>query len=171
MNISKWGKVKLERLSDHIDIERLKNPKSIEIDEPMLSSHLTCDVHFNDSLDSIKISNESESGKKLKTVSIKNQRVNTIKLNPHIDSYIINTIKLNQLLKENFTFDRIDAFFKSKKKKKKIVSENINKDQQSGMKIKKTIIHSNDSARSALWQFVVIMSLHTGFDGKIALFK
>ena len=168
MNNLKWGKIKLERLSDHIDVEKLKHPKSIEIDEPFLPSHLTCDIHLNDSLDSIKIPNDSVSGKIVTEMSNKSQIAKKNKLNPNIDSYIINTIKLNQLLKENYTFDKIDAFFKCKKAKKKGVSEkaNVNKHKQLVRKMKNPIIHSNESARSSLWQFVVIMSLHAGFDGK-----
>jgi hypothetical protein len=170
MNNYKWGKIKLERLSNHVEVERLKHPKSIEIDEPILPGHLSYDSHLNDSLDSNKISHEIEPGKIATEISNKNQREQKIKLYPNIDSYVINTIKLNQLLKENFTFDQIDAFFKSKKKKGKIVSEKANKNKQKNLpKNKKTTTittHSNESARSSLWQFVVVMSLHAGFDGK-----
>ena len=94
--------------------------------------------------------------KKTEKKSFENKNVQT-NLQPSIDSYIINTIKLNRILKNNLTFEQIECFNNKSAKKSKNFTKSI-------------IINTDEEARQALKQFVIIMSLHSGFTGKFKLF-
>ncbi len=89
--------------------------------------------------------------KKIETKSFENKNVQA-NLQPTIDSYIINTIKLNRILKSNLTFEQIECF-------------NNKSIEKSVTPTKPIIINTDEEARYALKQFIVIMSLHSGFTG------
>lgn len=59
---------------------------------------------------------------------------------------------MNRILTNNLTFEQIECFMN----KTKIAT-----------KVKKFVINTDDEARKALKQFIVIMSLHSGFAGKV----
>ena len=85
-----------------------------------------------------------------------------INLQPTIDSYIINTIKLNRIINSGLAFDKIEYFTNKKtrqpEKRSKIKSRNI-------------VINSDKEARICLRQFITIMSIHCGFTGIISNFN
>lgn len=77
---------------------------------------------------------------------------NSYKIQPSIDSYIINTIKLNQILKNRISFDQIEFFSNMNLK-----NENKNK--------KTILVKTDQDARDSLKKFICIMCIHSGFNG------
>lgn len=75
-----------------------------------------------------------------------------INLQPTIDSYIINTIKLNRILNSGLDFDQIE-FFSNKSKLKERTTQK-----------KPVIVNTDKDARHVLRQFITVMSIHTGFE-------
>jgi hypothetical protein len=87
-------------------------------------------------------------------------------LQPSIDSYIMNTIKLNEILKNNISFDQVD-FFK-KQSTNSTQQQQQQKQQQSTTSPRPDIdlemkITSDDDARVILRKFITIMAMHSGF--------
>lgn len=80
------------------------------------------------------------------------------KFRPNVDSYIINTIKLNKILNKQTRFEDVEFFRKKKKLPKKL-------------KIEMPKIYSNQDAQIHLKQFISIMSIHTGFSRILLFFK
>lgn len=77
---------------------------------------------------------------------------------PLIDSYIVNTIKLNQIVKNRVMFDQVELFKKWNTAKNKSGQEK--KDNLSSSTIK-----TNEELRFYLRQFITIMCLHIDFTG------
>ncbi len=75
------------------------------------------------------------------------------KFQPSIDSYIINTIKLNQILKNRISFDQVEFFSKRNSKNEKRSNRNS------------ILIKKDDDARDSLKKFICIMCIHSGFNG------
>ena len=88
------------------------------------------------------------------------------RLEPNIDSYIVNTIKLNRILRNQVSFDQIDFF--TKPTKKKINSSAAWKKTNSIPTSSSTqqVILSSKEVRECLMNFIVIMSLHCGHTSK-----
>ena len=167
---SNWGHIPLQKLPKEIDINRLKTPRAVLADDPLLPSILNLDPESPSSQKLNQILNISASNKK--SSKTENDQIkkepsskltdnkeakNVYRLQPTIDSYIINTIKLNEILKNRVSFDQVDFFVKKKCKKDE-------KKPKTQIKPKK-IINSDDDARSYLKQFIIIMSIHSGFTG------
>jgi hypothetical protein len=150
-NFKYWGEIKRERLPKEIDIQKMKQPKPLLIDEPLLPSMLKID-HA-----------KSENLSPPQTKPSDNKRNNTsseqtkTSLRPSIDSYIINTIKLNQLLKNQVAFDQVDFFLKKPANKS---------NNSASKKLAKLRVNNDQDARYYMKQFITIMSLHCGFVGK-----
>jgi hypothetical protein len=149
-NLKYWGEIKRERLPKEIDLHKLKQAKPTLVDEPLLPSMLN--------IDTAKLSNlasyQTRNGDKQSDAAAVDQKPAKISLQPSIDSYIINTIKLNQILKNQVPFDQVDFFFKKPAKK------TISKKQA------KIRVSNDEDARHYMKQFITIMSLHCGFVGR-----
>jgi hypothetical protein len=137
INTKLWGEPKLEKLSKTIDINKLKQIHALASDEPLISSNLNENI----------INNDNNNG--ILSQSTLNKKSH---FQPHIDSYIVNTIKLNQLLKSNEPFESVDFFKK-----------NNTKCDQNEQK-KQITIHSDNDAHKYLKDFIVIMCMHCGFE-------
>ena len=96
----------------------------------------------------------SEENKNSKQLS----KIKRYKFRPSIDSYIISTIKLNQVLKDKTPFEEVDFFLKSKRKSAKKLKSN-------GEIFPK--INTDEDARFYLKKFVSTMAIHCGFTRKI----
>ena len=70
----------------------------------------------------------------------------------------LNTIKLNQILKNDVPIEQIDFFFQKQNKK--------SHKKQATDKAQTLHITNDQEARHYMKQFIVIMSLHCGFVGK-----
>ena len=86
----------------------------------------------------------------------------THRLEPTIDSYIVNTIKLNKILRNQVSFDKIEFFTRSSRKAKSTVKSKKSPLKESNL--------SNKEVRECLKNFIVIMSLHCGLNSKLLLF-
>ena len=145
-----WGKIKRERLPKEIDLSKIKQAKPTLIDEPLLPSILN--------IGSPQLSHSHVSHSYDSKHSRKKFTSNSTNLRPSIDSYIINTIKLNQILKNDVPIEQIDFFFQKQNKK--------SHKKQATDKAQTLHITNDQEARHYMKQFIVIMSLHCGFVGK-----
>lgn len=91
------------------------------------------------------------------TTSKQISKIKRYKFRPSLDSYIISTIKLNQVLKDKTPFEQVDFFLKSKRKNPKKLKSTRGKIPQ---------INTDEDARFYLKQFISIMSIHCGFTRK-----
>ena len=153
----RWGSFSVSKLPADIDLTRLKQARMIVADEPPLLPFQVESIDRNTSAatTAAAAATATASAETFKTFDAAkvdgNDKAFRVTLQPSVDSYIINTIKLNRLLKQNVTFDRLT--FPSKKKKKPSSSSYVSK------------ISSDDEARFHLRRFAKIMLLHGGFDG------
>ena len=89
-----------------------------------------------------------------------------------IDSYIINTIRLNQILKNRVPFDQVDLFKRSTSLKTEPSSNNGKSKSNSRSKSRSArrglVIETNEQAHVYLKQFITIMCLHIDFTGMIS---
>ena len=88
----------------------------------------------------------------------------THRLEPTIDSYIVNTIKLNKILRNQVSFDKIEFFTRSTKKTKCESAKTTMKSKKSTIKEPNL---SNKEVRECLKNFIVLMSLHCGLNSKL----
>jgi len=86
------------------------------------------------------------------------------RLQPSIDSYIVNTIKLNKILRNQVSFDQIDFFTRPTKKAIKFKAT-----EKSKISRRQEVLSSKD-VRECLKNFIVIMSLHCGLTSKLFKF-
>ena len=84
-------------------------------------------------------------------------KIKRYKFRPSIDSYIISTIKLNQVLRDKTPFEEVDFFRKSKRKNAKKLKINRGNYPK---------ITTDEDARFHLKQFISIMAIHCGFNSK-----
>ena len=87
-------------------------------------------------------------------------------LEPNIDSYIVNTIKLNRILRNQVSFDQIDFFTKTTKKKINSSTTRKKTNSKATFSSNQQIILSSKEVRECLKNFIVIMSLHCGHTSK-----
>jgi hypothetical protein len=155
---SLWGDLKLDKLPKEIDIKRLKQVRPVLTDEPLLPSILTADVSPSSAdLDKSSSSNKKSKSSKKKTTTAPTTTATTA-ANATIDSYIVNTIKLNQILKKRTSFDQVEFFKRSLKQ-----NSRAKNDQNVAPAV---TINSDEQARFYLKQFVTVMCLHIDFTGK-----
>ena len=151
-NTKLWGKIKLQRLPSNVSLKTMKQTvRPILIDEPILPSILNIE---NSNTNEKGVKNAPQFRSKTSKVTENN---GFEQLQPSIDSYIINTIKLNQILNSNVPFERVDFFVKSKS------CEQISSKRKQAPKAAR--VNTDEEARHFLKQFVIIMCLHCGFDG------
>ena len=164
----KWGEMKPGNLSKHIDIKQLRQARSMLADEPIFSSFI-----LNPDISSIKKSESSflqstkrqnfkkETSSSDHQIYLKSDKQTQIKLQPSIDSYVINTIKLNRILNSGLGFDKIEHFSNNRQ------SMNNNAKNNDKKVAKQRTIRTDNDARINLKQFITVMSIHSGFIGEI----
>jgi hypothetical protein len=146
-----WGEIKREKLPKKIDINNLKQVRPFIVDEPLLPTIIKIENNQNNHSKKFRVPDDSDQ------FNIKNKNEShKIQLRPSIDSYIINTIKLNQILNYKIPFEQVDFFTKKKMSK-----------TETGKKMdRKNIRVNNDQVvRHYLKKFVTVLSLHCGFNG------
>lgn len=156
----KWAQLNPEKLNRNVDIKRLIEPRSMLIDVPLLPFLIAqINLKINDknknrtypsSLNKIKSSDNKTNRTAKKGKTLKEQQTQ-LNLQPSIDSYIINTIKLNRILNNDLTFDQIEYF----------ATKTNNNEKRSIKKLKS--IRTDNEARNELKQFIMVMCIHTGF--------
>ena len=166
----KWGQLKLNKLPQELALSRLRQARPILADEPLFSSALS-----KNSLPSPKPAQKTNEPIHIKTSNISEIKKETchqkqmvdkqtqINLQPTVDSYIVNTIKLNRLLNNGVTFDQIECFMSRKENKERLKKAARNKKKSCG-------INSEEELKRVLKEFVSVMCLHSGFESKFKLF-
>jgi hypothetical protein len=143
-----WGEVSRERLPRDLDLAKIKQAKSTLVDEPLLPAILNIEN---------SVARNTEPRRNGSTDHNKKQQNGRAPpLQPFIDSYIINTIKLNQILKSGVSFDQVD-FFTNRQPQKK-----ANNRKQ----VVPVTVNNDEDARHYMRQFVTIMCMHAGFTGR-----
>lgn len=107
--------------------------------------------------DDINSKKENSKFEKTKILKQRTDKQTQINLQPSIDSYIINTIKLNWILTSGRSFDQI-SYFSNKPKE---VKSECTKQRKNAIQI-----HTDNDARHHLKQFISVMSIHCGFTGE-----
>ncbi|CAF1068702.1 unnamed protein product [Brachionus calyciflorus] len=152
IHLKKWGEVKLEKLPKELDLRRFRQAKPVLPEEPILPTLISPDLNIFNQIQSLKLdSSNKNQNEKSPNEQTKDKKY---KFRPSIDSYIINTIKLNQVLKDKVPFEEIDFFLKSKRKNPKKLKST-----------KSTLpkVNTDEDAKVYLKQFISIMSIHCGF--------
>ncbi len=155
----RWGeKSSLPSLASNIDVARLREARSMLVDEPLFNTAFTTPPAAS-KFDS----KPQKPSKKFKAFNEdpgeKFNKETQINLQPGIESYIINTIKLNKILSSGLGFDQIDYFTKKSKIQMPAKKETHHN--------KNPTINTDQEARKCLKQFITIMSMHCGFLGDL----
>lgn len=146
-----WGEVTSRRLGHDDELITLCHRiKPVAVDQPSLAILLDHSAPTQSSLDSQPADNNQASSSSSSTTNLK--------IRPNIDSYIINTIKLNQLLRNRITFEQVDSFFARSN------AQNNNKQSNRTVKSSQPRVESDQDARHYMRQFIVILCLHSGFN-------
>jgi len=151
----RWGeKSSAPKLASSIDIARLREARSMLVDEPLFNFSFST-PHSSANMDSKPQKQRKKPKLFREDPDEKINKQTQINLQPGIESYIINTIKLNKILNSGLAFDQIDYF--TRKPNEQVPAKTRNK--------KILCIQTDKDARICLKQFITVMSIHSGFIG------